>query len=733
MARLGKIAEELSGDRPIDSPDADQLGLASMAVRLAKSISEQASARGLVIGMEGKWGSGKSSLLNLTLAHLRQLKGAERPEIIEFRPWLLGTRDALLDGLFSDLAGVIEASEAKKTTTTKAATAGAKKLANDMRGFAAGLGKYSSLASLAGLVVPGAGIFAEALSKVAQAGNDLKSGPSLSEMKDKLSSSLGGLGRKIVVSIDDVDRLEPMEVIELLRLVKSVADFPNITYLLCYDIDVLSDNIKTALGIHSGTAYLEKIVQFSVHVPTPEVFDLRHWFSRALLPLLPALSNETRKRLEAVVDIQGGRYLQTPRSVVRALNSLRVTVPAIGDVVDIPDLVWLELIKLGNPGLYRWIENYCASMAVTSLGRASVREETKIAELRSLHRLLELDHVPFKEVIWELEEHLPGIKAVFEETGAGAIFGDYPTKDRERAIAGRRLASPDHYRNYFALSIPKNAITSADYESFWSAADTSVDAVSRLIVSWLSLLQTNSASKAEVFLDRLYALPIEQFSERRAKNTALALSNILDNVAKTAGIAPLGGPVLWFQGEKILAIAIERSTKTQRMPLIRQIFRDGAAISWLSDVYRDQLFAYGRAGDTARGGAIIFEAELDAVTKLMLVRYKSMTMADFLATPRPTTSLYGWLQSGDPTGLRTLVEGSTKGHEGLITFLEKLTGSILSSSDGRVRTLSRSNVSSFLDFDTARKRLLEATKSSDRRLALRAKAVLQAMADGERY
>ena len=287
--------EELSSDRPIETAEADQLGLASMATRLAKSLSEQASTRGLVVGVEGKWGSGTSSLLNLTLSHLRQMKSADRPEIVEFRPWLLGTRDALLDALFSDLANVIEASESKKGTASRAAIASAKKLADEVRGFASSLGKYSSLASLAGLFVPGAGIIADALSKAAQAGNDLKSGPPLSETKDHLSVALRNFGRKIVVSIDDVDRLEPSEVIELLRLVKSVADFPNVTYLLCYDIDVLADNIKTALGIQNGNAYLEKIVQFSVHVPTQEVIDLRHRFSRSLSTILPALPTDTRK------------------------------------------------------------------------------------------------------------------------------------------------------------------------------------------------------------------------------------------------------------------------------------------------------------------------------------------------------------------------------------------------------------------------------------------------------
>ena len=59
--------------------------------------------------------------------------------------------------------------------------------------------------------------------------------PPLSELKDKLAKSLRELNHRFVVTIDDVDRLEPAEVIEILRLVRSVVDLPNIIYLLCYD------------------------------------------------------------------------------------------------------------------------------------------------------------------------------------------------------------------------------------------------------------------------------------------------------------------------------------------------------------------------------------------------------------------------------------------------------------------------------------------------------------------
>jgi hypothetical protein len=94
--------------------------------------------------------------------------------------------------------------------------------------------------------------------------------------------SLRDLGHRFVITIDDVDRLEPAEVIEILRLVRSVVDLPNVIYLLCYDSGTLAHSIETAVGVKSGHSYLEKIVQLTVMVPRPEPFQLRQWFSDEL-------------------------------------------------------------------------------------------------------------------------------------------------------------------------------------------------------------------------------------------------------------------------------------------------------------------------------------------------------------------------------------------------------------------------------------------------------------------
>ena len=108
-----KRRNELHADRPIGPNDADYLGFGQVAQRLAGAILYQASSDGLVIGIEGVWGSGKSSLLNLTVASLKKMRRRHKPIVVRFQPWIVGDRDALLTTLLADIAKAIEPIEAE--------------------------------------------------------------------------------------------------------------------------------------------------------------------------------------------------------------------------------------------------------------------------------------------------------------------------------------------------------------------------------------------------------------------------------------------------------------------------------------------------------------------------------------------------------------------------------------------------------------------------------------------
>lgn len=376
----------VAGDRPLGAGGEDKLGFRDVARRIAQSLVDHASDKGLVIGIEGAWGSGKSSLLFLIEDELAKLPQAQRPSVINFRPWLVGNRDALLANLFASLSKelnlvALRAGDASGISKEKAKAAG-----EALRKFVSGLGSAGSAVELAGEAIAFAPLkwLGKGLRVAGSWAKGKSADPPLDVLKDRLVKSLRDLGHRFIITIDDVDRLEPAEVIEVLRLARSVADLPNVIYLLCYDSDILAHSVEQASRVQHGRAYLEKIVQLTVMVPQPEPFRLRQWFGDELRQFSSTRSDDELSRLRSVVDFEGGRQLRTPRSVVRALDSLRFFWPPIRDAGgDLADLVWLQLIKDGNPALYRWIEDYCATAAVLSLGTVRVDDAERAQQLNA--------------------------------------------------------------------------------------------------------------------------------------------------------------------------------------------------------------------------------------------------------------------------------------------------------------------------------------------------------------
>ena len=177
---------EFDGDRPIRTDDEDRFGFSSLADRIADALTVQPGSKGFVFGLEGKWGSGKSSLLALSLKKLRAMDTG-KVAAVEFRPWLIGDRDQLLNSLFEELAKAIAGLEREGGDATRATTLAAKDVAAQVKSFARHLGPVGKLAGVAGLFVPGATIAGDIIEKIAAAAAEQTEGPTLVEQKERLS------------------------------------------------------------------------------------------------------------------------------------------------------------------------------------------------------------------------------------------------------------------------------------------------------------------------------------------------------------------------------------------------------------------------------------------------------------------------------------------------------------------------------------------------------------------
>ncbi|MBB3910876.1 P-loop NTPase fold protein [Sphingomonas desiccabilis] len=725
---------QLLGDAPLQADAPDAVGLREVAASIATALANLRTDASLVIGIEGRWGSGKSSLLAEVERALVGAPAARPHSLVHFRPWLVGNRDALLEQLFAHLEDAVAGIEAARGDTTRQTLVQAKQVGKALRGFAAGVKRAGSAVELAGdaaafapLKWAGKGVawFGEWLGREPAA-------KSLETLRARLEAALKALDHRIIVTIDDIDRLEPAEMLELLRLVRSVGDLPNILYLLCYDSAILAHGVSQAAQVEDGQAYLEKIVQLTVPVPLPEAFQLRHWFEVTLASFAAPRDEDGASRLRTVIDLEGGRRLTTPRAVVRVLDALRFLWPTLEKAgADLADLVWLQLIKEGNPALYRWIEEYCAAAAELSLGTGRVGEEERAASLDLLVARAGKDWFGSLHYAHHFAEQLPGLELNYDKEGARfRLHGTVAERERDRALAGRRLASPDHYRLYFALAAPTHALKLADFDAFWAASREGAAAVSQLLIAMQVRPSGRSLSQIDMLLERIRGSDLTVIDPSQAANILLGFADGLDLVywARPFERFWVTGP--WDRAERLVVPLVERLDDGLRAATVDAMFK-GAALSWLTNLFRHETFAHGRFGDRPKPPSEHYfsASELDRITATMRARYRALSLDAILEAVSPIDILYAWIQGADAEEVehtRAFIAAETVDDSQFLRLLDALRSAV-TTSDGQFKTLKVENLAPFLDADTALARLRELAVDINRpELARRAGSLIEA-------
>ena len=90
-------------DAPIITPDDDKFGIDNFAQALARSFRELDSPIGATIALNGPWGSGKSSAVNLIRHHLETDLKKNKLEIIDFKCWWFRGEEALILAFLQEL------------------------------------------------------------------------------------------------------------------------------------------------------------------------------------------------------------------------------------------------------------------------------------------------------------------------------------------------------------------------------------------------------------------------------------------------------------------------------------------------------------------------------------------------------------------------------------------------------------------------------------------------------
>lgn len=331
-------------DNPITSSDQDVLGRATVARGFARSVRELDASRGVVVGVLGAWGHGKTSFVNLMREEF-----AVEPElsVVEFNPWVFSGDQQLTDVFFREIAAELRLKDSSK-----------------FGAIAEALDKYGDVLSPLALV-PWFGSWFDRAFKATRTAtswlNDRRKGSR--SFRDMVTDSLQRLPQPIVVLIDDIDRLTTGEIREIFKLVRLTASFPNIIYVLSFD----RHRVEQALSEDGipGRAYLEKILQLSFDVPMIPNELLRVQVFERLETILQDV-----EELRFAANIWPDVYAEiieplvgSLRDVVRLGLSARPTIRALGHQIETVDLLALESIRVFRPEVFQAL--HIARLALT--------------------------------------------------------------------------------------------------------------------------------------------------------------------------------------------------------------------------------------------------------------------------------------------------------------------------------------------------------------------------------
>lgn len=342
----GGIKMNYSTDKPIDTCEQDLLGRASFSKQLGRAIYDYNGKDGLVIGLYGKWGSGKTSVINMAVNEMITLAEQENnmPLVMKFAPWNYSDKDNLISIFFQSLKNKIELQDNEELK---------KEVGKALNDYA---GAFDALSLIP---IVGSGV-AAILKTVAQAqGTNLMQGADLEKTKELLESALVEVNKKIVIIIDDIDRLTNSQIRDVFQLVKQVADFPNIIYILAMDREVVRRALQEVHNV-DGNEYLQKIIQVPFEIPELRKSKLNSIFFSRLDEVVKEISDKIKWDDMYWKDVFQNciePYINTLRDVNRVINTFQFKYGAMYEETAFEDMIGITTIEVLDPELYKWIGN----------------------------------------------------------------------------------------------------------------------------------------------------------------------------------------------------------------------------------------------------------------------------------------------------------------------------------------------------------------------------------------
>jgi predicted KAP-like P-loop ATPase len=643
---------EISADKGLVDPTQDRLGYAPFAKHLAESICKLNAPEGFVIAVYGSWGSGKSTLLNFLVHYLKEKPESEQPIIVPFNPWLFSGEKDITKRFFDQLQTILT------------------QLKYVPKGFTdriADLGKFVSAIPLP---------YAQTGTAVANLFDNKQK--ATSDLKEEVQTNLEKEDRRIVLTIDDIDRLGTDDIKQLFHIIKAIPNFTNIIYFLVLDKEVLIKTFAETEGIPAET-YLKRLVQVAFQLPIPDKTLLR----RLLFEKLDAVIVDTPKHLFdktywGNVYFQGiDHFIANTRDIVRLLDKLSVTYPVVKGEVNLVDFIAIESLQVFSPIVYDIIRKNPKNFVENVDNKGFLN--LKLEELKNFHnswlaQVQNKDREPVKRLLLRLFPHLEAI------WGNGFYPGHQEAKWRKQL----RVCNLEIFPRYFRLALPVDELSDNEIKASFILAENAT-AFGENLLELANQKCADGTTQVRAFLERL-----EDYTEKEIPSSCIpsivqALLDVGDRLLRPedepCGMFDFGNDL---RIRRIIGQLLRRLDEAARFEVLKEAMSKGNAVSTIVDEVAALAQEYYELADSQTNPdeeTLINTQHLKELEAIALQKIQYAAKENFLLqAPNLPQTLSCWQSWGGKEAVQQWAEKVIDNDEGLVEFLENFLGEKFSKS-----------------------------------------------------
>ena len=440
----------LSSDSPCTNPSEDKLDYAPFAEALAKGIAESAPTGGMVIALYGPWGSGKSTIINFLEYYLEN--NTHNYKLTRFNPWWFAGRENLTRDLIESIESAL--SDDKETY---------RKLESYIHKYAESIGCILDTAtSLSGY----GAVFGKAISAYTAP-------KEIITLKENIVGELIKHEQRILIIADDIDSLTPDEMLEFFTVIKTLADFPYVMYLLAFDKEIVYKSLGSRLDyqpsinddvVENGKRFLQKIVQVEFDIPPIERYAISDMLMSHICNIIPESALQKDQEHWNKVFDELRMLFSSPRDIVRYANALSISYPAVEEIVDPADFAAIEAIRILYPDLYLTIKTFPARFTrMDDVEEISYHIDNE--KLNIFHQKWQ-NNLPlfYKDTITSL------INIIFPRL-TGIL---YNVEEESEWAECFRICHRDTISSYFRLSFPNNQVNPREVEALLNLSESEI-------------------------------------------------------------------------------------------------------------------------------------------------------------------------------------------------------------------------------------------------------------------